>query len=68
MCSSLSTVTLGKGLGAVSEECFGHCVCLTDMELSQSVASVGDRTFYRCSGHQYIDPKNVSEVGKDVFT
>ena len=47
-CSSLTSVSLPKGITSLGNYCFSGCSSLTSIELPSGITSFGERCFYDC--------------------
>lgn len=66
-CSSITNVSLGRGLTEVPAYCFTDCVRLTEIGIPANVVFLGEGAFYNCVGLQYVDLNNVERVGEKAF-
>jgi len=66
-CSSITNVSLGRGLTEVPAYCFTDCVRLTEIGIPANVVFLGEGAFYNCVGLQYVDLNNVECVWEKAF-
>ena len=68
-CSSLSSITLPKGVTSIGDYAFYYCESLTSITLPESVTSIGDYAFEGCSSLKSITlPEGVTSIGEGAFT
>lgn len=74
-CSALRTVYYGESenampstVTAVEKGAFAYCENLLNMELSSSLVTISEQSFYGCSYlRSMVIPQGVTEIGKDAF-
>lgn len=67
-CSSLTSITLPKGIISVGNSCFSGCSSLTSITLPKGITSLGDCCFYGCSSLTSITiPEGTTFLGEQCF-
>ena len=67
--SSISELTIGKGLKEIEDSCFAGCENLTKVNLSAGLKRIGDGAFAGCSSLSNIKiPSSVTHILEDAFS
>lgn len=67
-CSSLTSITLPKGIISVGNSCFSGCSSLTSITLPKGITSLGDCCFYGCISLTSITiPEGTTFLGEKCF-
>ena len=67
-CSSLTSITIPKGVTSIGEWAFEGCSSLTSITIPESVMSIGDWAFGFCSSLKNINiPEEVTSIGNSAF-
>ena len=67
-CSSLRSVTLGKGLTAIPGSAFRECISLTDVIIKSQLTIIGSYAFENCSSLVNINfPDSITTIGDSAF-
>lgn len=66
-CQSLARVTLSASLYSIPEYTFAVCQSLTNVEIPNSVSSIGAGAFQGCGITEMIIPDNVRNIGEGAF-
>ena len=67
-CSSLESVTFGRGLETIGEAAFCYCYNLASIDIPDGVTSLGDGTFSYCSGLESVTlGSRVETIGDFAF-
>ena len=67
--SSISELTIGKGLVAIEESCFTCCENLKKVNLSNGLKVINDSAFSSCEALEHIKiPSTVTELDDDAFS
>lgn len=65
---TIKTVTFADGAVKVPDDAFSHCADLTDVNLPDSIESIGAHSFEYCERLQTIDlPKDLEVIGEKAF-
>lgn len=70
-CTGLTKVTFKEGstLDSIEEGAFANCTALTEINLPESITSIGRQAFENCTGLTNITiPKSVKAIGGDAFS
>ena len=68
-CSSLTSITIPKGVTSIGNYAFQGCSNLTSITIPSSVTSIGVATFQDCRGLTSITiPDSVTSIGDDAFS
>lgn len=66
--SSLTSITLPKGVASIGEEAFRRCVFLREIILQEGLTSIDNKAFYDCKSLKSITiPEGVTNIGSYVF-
>lgn len=66
--SSLTSITLPKGVASIGEEAFRRCVFLREIILQEGLTSIDNNAFYDCKSLKSITiPEGVTNIGSYVF-
>lgn len=66
--TSITAVSLPKGLVSIGDNAFGACLVLKSVTLPDSLVSIGDSAFYGCISLTGVTiPENVTEIGKNPW-
>ena len=67
-CSTLTSVTIGKGVTRIAERAFASCYSLTEVVIPDSVTSIGEYAFYACSNlTEIVIPDSVTNIHYKAF-
>lgn len=67
-CSSLRSVTLGKGLTAIPGSAFRECISLTDVIIKSQLTIIDSYAFENCSSLVNINfPDSITTIGDSAF-
>ena len=67
-CSSLTSITIPKGVTSIGDGAFSVCKGLTSITLPGTLTSIGNFAFQSCSGlTSIIIPEGVTSIGEDAF-
>lgn len=67
-CSSLKTLTIGKGLEVIGESAFRNCNALTSVTLPDSVKQIDNYAFELCEALTTVNlPAGLEKMGKNIF-
>ena len=68
-CSSLTSITLPKGIISVGNSCFSYCSSLSNITLPEGITSLGTSCFENCSSLTSITlPKGITSLGSRCFS
>ena len=68
-CSSLSSVTIGKGVKELGSETFADCISLESIVIGDNVKTLGDNVFSRCSNlNSIVIGSGVEKIGSGAFS
>lgn len=70
MCTSLETVTIGKGVTAIPSYCFLYCTSLKSITIPGNAKTIGNQAFSNCTNLETVVlEEGVEQIGnvKDVF-
>lgn len=63
----ITGVYFNGGVVTIGENAFGHCTALKNLQLSDSITSIGDTAFYNTAVTSVAIPASVAEVGTNAF-
>ncbi|MCD8041421.1 MAG: leucine-rich repeat domain-containing protein, partial [Clostridia bacterium] len=67
-CTSLKSVTIGKGVTSTGYKAFYGCTSLTSVTIGSGVTSIGGSTFYDCISLESVTiPNSVTSIGNSAF-
>lgn len=67
-CTSLKTVTIGKGITTIPKQTFYKCTALESVTIPSTVTEIGQQAFYQCSSLASISiPSGVTTIGANAF-
>lgn len=66
-CTAIKNIVLPNGLVELERGCFTSCNALKQIILPESVVKINDRTFLMSALESIRIPKNVENIGKEVF-
>jgi hypothetical protein len=67
-CTTLTDVTIGKGVTSIGNWCFKNCPALTNLTMGNSVTSIGDYAFYACTHLPSVTlPATLGFIGEEGF-
>ena len=61
-CTSLTTVTMGKGVYGIGDCAFKGCTSLRSITLGENVLQIGEKAFYGCTGLELIQTNDKIEI------
>ena len=66
--TTISEVTIGKGVTTIGEYAFNGCADLTTLSIPKTVTSIGDGAFWHCTSlGEIVIPNTVTSVGDFLF-
>ena len=69
MCSSLSNLTIGKGVTSIGEDAFVGCDALESVAIPDNVTTIGEDAFSSCDALKSITiGKGVTTIARDAFS
>lgn len=67
-CSNIQTVTIGNA-AVVYDNAFSYCSSLTQVNLPETLTSIGENAFYNCSSLSQIElPSSLTNIAQSVFS
>lgn len=67
-CSNIQTVTIGNA-AVVYDNAFSYCSSLTQVNLPETLTSIGENAFYNCSSLSQIElPSSLTNIAQNVFS
>lgn len=67
-CSNIQTVTIGNA-AVVYDNAFSYCSSLTQVNLPETLTSIGENAFYNCASLSQIElPSSLTNIAQSVFS
>lgn len=67
-CSNLETVVIPDGVERIGSSAFSGCGKVTDLKIPDSVVELGDSAFSNCGMKNFVFPKNITVIEKNMFS
>lgn len=65
--TGLKTITLNNGVEEIENNAFENCVQLIEINLLDSIRTIGEKAFYNCGAKSVTLGKNIQSIGDHAF-